>query len=150
MIHIRAGGPTRRLSFFHQFKLEIADKISYILYNRKGRIIYLRNDPQIMMPYYNARRKTFNSALIALLLLSVLVLTGIAESPADECDDCCHGDCLSGCGCVSCPPSLLMVTPSFNLFSIGPAIHSWTASETRSTFTQEWFGSVFHPPQNNA
>lgn len=83
------------------------------------------------------------------LFLSLTLFTaGMSEMASDDCHDCCQGECLPGCGCVSCPPVLTMIESNVTSITALPALHSWTSLEAFSECRQEWYSSVFHPPQN--
>jgi hypothetical protein len=89
------------------------------------------------------------SALILLIVLAALFLSGVVEAFTKDCDDGCHDDCTSDCGCINCLPSLVIIDIAHSDHASLPVILPWSASDFFLELEQEWFNSIDHPPQNS-
>lgn len=86
--------------------------------------------------------------LMLLFVLATLSLSGAVEVFAEDCDDGCPDECTSVCGCINCPPSMVIIDISRSDQAALPVLLSWSTSGSFLELEQEWFDGIDRPPQS--
>lgn len=86
--------------------------------------------------------------LMSLVAFATLPLSAAVELLAEDCDDEGCDECTSVCGCIMCPPSMVIIEIGHPDQAVLPVLLSRSSSDSFLELEQEWFDGIDRPPQS--
>lgn len=103
-----------------------------------------------MLVYGSNKSKRFLTVIISLVVLLALFVSMAGAFAESDCDDDCADKPGACCECVCCPTKVVMnVKEEISLLSEYAKLLC-TVERVVHSGERVWFGSIDHPPQNQA